>query len=376
MIIGVLKESSGENRISLLPETVKQLMEFHSEVWVEKNAGKASYATDDAYLQAGAKIKEASEILTQAEILLKIQMPAKTEIEMIPQGRILIGFYQPLFFPEKIIWAARQKITLFSMDHIPRTSRAQGMDVLSSQANIAGYKAVLLAACNYPRYFPMLMTAAGSIAPAKLLILGAGVAGLQAIATARRLGAVVEVFDTRPAVKEEVMSLGAKFIEVEGARDATGTGGYAIEQDLDFQIRQRGKIMESIVRSDIVITTAQIPGKKAPILVTRDMMAGMRPGSIIIDLAASTGGNTEVTVDHESVRFQEVTIIGDSNLPGSMPYDASKLYGKNVFNFLKLLLTADGKLNLNFEDNIVLETCILHEGNWMNDRVKSLVAPS
>jgi NAD(P) transhydrogenase subunit alpha len=232
------------------------------------------------------------------------------------------------------------------------------MDVLSSQANISGYKAVLLAANLYPRYFPMFMTAAGTIAPAKVLILGAGVAGLQAIATARRLGAVVEVFDTRPAVKEEVMSLGAKFVEVEGAADASKAGGYAVDQSEEYKQKQQQRIAESIAKADIVITTAQIPGKKAPILITEEMMDKMRTGSVIIDIAAATGGNTPFTKNNETIQYKGVTIVGNGNLPGTMPSDASKLYGKNILNFLQLIISKEGQLQLNWDDDLVKGSCI------------------
>jgi NAD(P) transhydrogenase subunit alpha len=248
------------------------------------------------------------------------------------------------------------------------------MDVLSSQANIAGYKSVLVAADIYSRYFPMFMTAAGTIAPAKVLVLGAGVAGLQAVATARRLGAVVEVFDTRPAVKEEVISLGAKFIEVEGAADASKAGGYAVEQTEDFMKRQKQKIAESIMKSDVVITTAQIPGKPAPLLVTAEMVETMRPGSVIVDLAASTGGNCELSKNKETVMHNGVAIVGNSNLAAGMPSDASKLYGKNVLNFLQLITDKDGNLNLNWDDDLVKGCCITHNGEVMHERVKSLMA--
>ncbi|MFN5113348.1 MAG: NAD(P) transhydrogenase subunit alpha, partial [Ignavibacteria bacterium] len=251
----------------------------------------------------------------------------------------------------------------------PRTTRAQSMDVLSSQANIAGYKAVLLAATTYSRYLPMFMTAAGSIAPAKVLILGAGVAGLQAIATARRLGAVVEVFDTRPAVKEEVQSLGAKFIEVEGAADASKAGGYAVEQSEEFKVKQQARIAESAVKSDIIITTAQIPGKKAPILITQDMLNAMRKGSVIIDLAASTGGNTPLTQNNQTVMHNGITIIGNSNLPAMMPSDASKVYGKNIINFLPLITNGDGEFSLNLEDDLVKGTCIMQTGTIIHERL-------
>jgi NAD(P) transhydrogenase subunit alpha len=260
-------------------------------------------------------------------------------------------------------------ITAFSLDMLPRTTRAQSMDVLSSQANIAGYKAVLLSAEKYSRYFPMFMTAAGSITPAKVLILGAGVAGLQAIATARRLGAVVEVFDTRPAVKEEVMSLGGKFIEVEGAADASKAGGYAVEQSAEFQQKQKDKIAESIAKADIVITTAQIPGKRAPILITKDMIGKMRRGSLIVDLAAATGGNTDYTKNNETVIVDGVTIIGNSALSSTMPSDASKLYGRNVLNFLNLIVNKEGGLFLNFEDDLVKGCCITHDGKIIHEKV-------
>jgi NAD(P) transhydrogenase subunit alpha len=246
------------------------------------------------------------------------------------------------------------------------------MDVLSSQANIAGYKAVLLAAFSYCRYFPMFMTAAGSIPPAKVLILGAGVAGLQAIATAKRLGAVVEVFDTRPAVKEEVMSLGAKFVEVEGAADASKAGGYAVEQSEDFARRQREKIHEHARKSDIIITTAQIPGRKAPILITKAMIEDMRAGSVIIDIASVTGGNTDITEDNKTVMHNGVAIIGNSALAATASSDASKVYSKNVLNFSKLIIDKDGGVNLNFEDDIVKGTAITHGGKIVNERVLAL----
>jgi len=269
---------------------------------------------------------------------------------------------------------AKQNLTTFSLDMLPRTTRAQTMDVLSSQANIAGYKAVLLAANIFPRYFPMFMTAAGSIPPAKLLILGAGVAGLQAIATARRLGAIVEVFDTRPAVKEEVMSLGAKFIEVEGAADASKAGGYAVEQSADFLQKQKAKIAESIAKADIVITTAQIQGKPAPILITTEMIGAMKKGSVIIDIASATGGNTELTKDNETIVHKGVQIIGNSALASNMPYDASKLYGKNVTNFLQLITNNEAGVNLNFEDDLVKGSCITHDGKVINERVNVLIS--
>jgi NAD(P) transhydrogenase subunit alpha len=288
-------------------------------------------------------------------------------------GAVLLGIHQPLFNIQLVHDCLAKNITLISLDMLPRTTRAQAMDVLSSQANIAGYKAVLLAASVYPHYFPMLMTAAGSVAPAKVLILGAGVAGLQAIATARRLGAVVEVFDTRPAAKEEVMSLGAKFIEVEGAADASKAGGYAVEQTEEYKQRQQQRISDAITKADIVITTAQIPGKRAPLLIPKTMVEGMKAGSVIIDLAASTGGNCELAKNNQTVMHHGVSIIGNSNLPSTVPSDASKMYGKNVFNFLKLLIDADGNLQLNFDDELIKGACITHQSKIINERISQMV---
>ncbi|HVG42950.1 MAG TPA: NAD(P) transhydrogenase subunit alpha, partial [Chitinophagaceae bacterium] len=304
-----------------------------------------------------------------SDIILSINAPKQE----VPASKVLIGVYSPLYHTSLMHNWAQCGLTVFSLDMLPRTTRAQSMDVLSSQANIAGYKAVLTAAANYARYFPMFMTAAGTIAPAKVLILGAGVAGLQAIATARRLGAVVEVFDTRPAVKEEVMSLGAKFVEVDGAADATKAGGYAVEQTEEYKQKQQQRIAESIAKADIVITTAQIPGKKAPILITEEMLNAMRSGSIIIDIAAATGGNTPFTKNNETIVRNGVTIIGNSNLPATMPFDASKMYGKNVLNFLGLITTKEGTLNLAWEDDLVKGSCITHNGDVVHDRVKSVI---
>jgi len=368
MVIGVLKEPSFETRVSLLPDAAAALVKKGSKVFVQDGAGEKAFSNNEDYTKSGAEIKSASEIVQTADVLLSIHPPSAGLLK----NKVLIGVYQPLYNKELMgSWAAGG-ISSFSLDMLPRTTRAQSMDVLSSQANIAGYKAVMLSADKYPRYFPMLMTAAGSIVPAKVLILGAGVAGLQAIATARRLGAVVEVFDTRPAVKEEVMSLGGKFIEVEGAADASKAGGYAVEQSSEFQQRQKEKIGESIAKADVVITTAQIPGKKAPVLITKDMIARMRRGSLIVDLAAATGGNTDYTINNEMVVVDGVTIIGNSALSSTMPSDASKLYGKNVLNFMNLIMNKEGELFLNFEDDLVKGCCITHGGEIVHEKVKSL----
>ena len=369
MMIGILKEPSYETRVSLLPEAVTTLTKKGIAVLVENGAGLNAYAGDEDYAKAGAYCKSRAEILAGADVILCIHQPDAGEIPLL-KDRVIIGVYHPLFHKEKMSSWAAAGLTTFSLDMLPRTTRAQSMDILSSQANIAGYKAVLLAANLYGRYFPMFMTAAGSIAPARVLILGAGVAGLQAIATARRLGAVVEVFDTRPAVKEEVMSLGGRFIEVEGAADASRAGGYAVEQSEDFMKRQRARIAESIAKSDIVITTAQIPGKKAPILVEAEMIDSMRNGSVIVDLAAGSGGNTPFTQNNETVNVKGVRIIGNSNLAATMPSDASKMYGKNVLNFLQLITSREGKLHLNFEDDLVQGSCITHRGEVIHERIK------
>ena len=375
MIIGVLREPAFETRVSVLPDIASAIIKKGVQVSVEGGAGEKAFAADADYALAGAAILPREQVIEDADIILCMHQPATADLEAF-RSKIIIGIYQPLYQPAMATRWVEFNITSFSLDMLPRTTRAQSMDVLSSQANIAGYKAVLTAANIYSRYFPMLMTAAGSIAPAKVLILGAGVSGLQAIATAKRLGSVVEVFDTRPAVKEEVMSLGAKFVEVDGAADASKAGGYAVEQTAEFLQRQKQKIAESIVKSDIIISTAQIPGRKAPVLITGEMISMMKKGSVIIDLAAATGGNSELTVDNETIVHEGITIVGNSALPSSMPSDASKLYGKNVFNFLQLIITKEATLNLNFLDDLVVGCCITHNGTVLNERVKSMLTES
>jgi NAD(P) transhydrogenase subunit alpha len=373
MTIGILKEPQGENRVSLLPEQVETLIKKNIQVIVEDGAGANAFSSNDLYKAKGATIASRSEIMQQADMLLCINT---TDISNAKNNVVLLGAYQPLSNIDTVKTWASKNLTCFSLDMIPRTTRAQSMDVLSSQANIAGYRAVLIAASMLPHYFPMFMTAAGSIAPAKVLILGAGVAGLQAIATAKRLGAVIEVFDTRPAVKEEVMSLGAKFVEVEGAADASKAGGYAVEQSEEYKQKQAARIAEAVNKANVVITTAQIPGRKAPILITNEVLASMKAGSVIIDLASATGGNTPQTKNNETiVTANGVTILGNSNLPSGMPADASKLYGKNVLNFMQLILSKEGEINLNFEDDLVKGTCITYNGEITNERVKNAPNP-
>jgi NAD(P) transhydrogenase subunit alpha len=373
MTIGILREPSSETRVSLLPEHIAALKKLNVQVLVENDAGLAAFADDALYIKEGAEVLSRESVLQSSDLILSIHTPDPEDIKKIKPGAVLNGVYNPLIQPGLIRGWADKGLTIFSMDMLPRTTRAQSMDVLSSQANIAGYKAVILAAMQLPKYFPMFMTAAGSIAPARVLILGAGVAGLQAIATARRLGAVVEVFDTRPAVKEEVMSLGAKFVEVEGALDASKAGGYAVEQTEEYKQKQQQRIANIAAKADVIITTAQIPGKKAPILLPDTVLESMKPGSLIIDLASATGGNTLQTKDRQTVVYKNVKIIGDSSLQSTMPADASKLYGKNILNFLGLIIDTEGQLHLNFEDDLVKGTCIAFEGNICNERVKGLL---
>jgi len=361
MVLGVLKEPSPETRVSLHPDAVKALVAAGNKVLVESGAGNSAFLSDGLFQEAGAEIATRTSVFTQAEMIFQISPMEETEWKTLASGKILVGIYQPLVARELMAEMSKQGITLFSMDSIPRISRAQSMDVLSSMSTVSGYKAVLLAAANLPRFFPMLMTAAGTVPPAKVLVIGAGVAGLQAIATARRLGAVVEAFDTRVSVKEQVQSLGGKFVEVPGAVEDKAAGGYAVEQSEEYKQKQSEMLEKSIVKSDVVITTALIPGRKAPVLVTNAMLKQMKPGAVVVDLASVNGGNCEGTVDNETVRIEGVTIIGSSALPATMPEDATRMYSKNLQNFLKLLLNND-QLNLNFEDEIIKGTCITHQG--------------
>lgn len=361
MILGVLKEPTSEKRVSMHPEAVKALVGAGNQVLIETGAGLSAFLADNLYTDAGAKIVSRTEALAQSEMLFQINPLTYEDRASAGKEKIIIGVYQPLVERELMQEIASQGLTLLSMDAIPRITRAQSMDVLSSMSTVSGYKAVLLAAANLPRFFPMLMTAAGTIAPAKVLVIGAGVAGLQAIATAKRLGAVVEAFDTRVSVKEQVESLGGKFVDVPGAVEDKAAGGYAVEQSEEYKQKQSEMLEKSIVKSDVVITTALIPGRKAPILITKEMLVKMKPGAVVVDLASINGGNCEGTVDNETVTVEGITIIGSSALPATMPEDATKMYSKNVHNLLKLLLDGD-KLNLNFEDAIIQGTCITHGG--------------
>lgn len=371
MTVGILKEPAPDRRVVCLPETVAQLVGLKTRVLVESNAGAAAFASDADYVKAGAEISNANSILSEADLVLRIASLSVDEVSKMKSGATVVAVLQPLFNKELVNALAARNVTSFSLDTVPRTTRAQAMDILSSQATVAGYKAVLTAAVNLPTFFPMFMTAAGSIKPARVLILGAGVAGLQAIATAKRLGAVVEAFDTRAAVKEEVQSLGAKFVEVEGAKDSSAAGGYAVEQTEEYKQRQQQKINEHATKADVIISTAQIPGRRAPILISKATVETMKPGSVIVDLAASTGGNCELTKNNETyVHTNGVSIVGNSYLPSTLPADASKMFGKNVFNLLKLMIDKEGNLVFNFDDDIVKGCCITHQGNVVNERVK------
>lgn len=375
MTLGLLKEPDGENRVALLPESVKTLIALKVQVHVETQAGNNAFASDADYEAIGASCADRSKVLT-SDVVIGINPPTDAELEAMKPEQVLIAVFQPLTNKTLVEKLMSLNITSFSLDNIPRTSRAQAMDVLSSMATAAGYKAVLQAATQSPRFFPMFMTAAGSIIPSKVLVLGAGVAGLQAIATARRLGAVVEAFDVRAAAEEEVKSLGAKFIKVEGAKDEATAGGYAVEQSEEYKAKQRALVQEHASKANIIITTAQIPGRKAPILITEDTVKQMQPGSVIVDLAASTGGNCEGTEDNKTVQKHGVTIIGNSNLASTLPMDASKMFGKNVVNFTKLIIGEEGALHLNFEDDIVANTCVTHANEVMSERVKNILFPT
>lgn len=371
MKIGILKEQSPEARVVLTPLLVKELIKLNVELLVEKGAGAGIFQSDQDYIDAGASCTDKAEVLAGAEVLLKVNPFTKEEIEALKEGQVAIAAMNPFFNKEQVQGLAKQKVTSFSLELVPRTTRAQAMDILSSMATIAGYRAVLDAAMNLPKFFPMFMSAAGTIKPAKVLILGAGVAGLQAIAIARKLGAVVEVFDVRSAVKEEVQSLGGKFIEVEGATEDKAAGGYAVEQTEEFKKKQGELIHDHACQADAIITTAQIPGRKAPVLIKKETVESMKPGSVIVDLAASTGGNCELSKDQETVEHNRVKIIGNSAYPNEMSVDASSMFGKNVLNFLKLFIDDEANLKLDFEDEIVAGACLTHAGEIKNERVKS-----
>jgi NAD(P) transhydrogenase subunit alpha len=353
MRVGVPKETAaGERRVALVPEIVAKLVASGIDVVVEPGAGGAASFTDHAFKDAGATLEDPWE----AEIVAKVRKPSPDEVGRLREGQVLVGFLQPLTDKEGIEQLASRGVTAFAMESIPRITRAQSMDALSSQATVSGYKAVVLAADRLPKFLPMLMTAAGTVAPAKVLVIGAGVAGLQAIATARRLGAVVSGFDVRPVVKEQVESLGAKFLELGVVGEET-EGGYARELSEEEQRRQQEELEARIGDFDVVITTALIPGRPAPKLIPQSAIESMRPGSVIVDLAAEAGGNAELTQPDQDVTHQGVTILGPTNLPSTMPYHASQLYARNVSSLVQHL-APEGELALDFEDEITAEACV------------------
>ncbi len=366
MKVGVAKESEpGETRVAVVPDTARRLTGDGVDVLVEHLAGEAATFSDGAYEEAGADVVPADELYGEADVVCKVRKPSPEELERLREGQALVALLQPLTDPELLEQLARRGVTAFSMDAIPRVTRAQPMDALSSQSTVSGYKAALLAAEHLGKFFPMLTTAAGTIPPAKVLVLGAGVAGLQAIATARRLGAVVVAFDVRPVVKEQVESLGATFLELD-VEGAEGVGGYAVALAEDQHAREQELIARHAAESDAVITTALVPGRPAPELITEAGVRGMRTGSVIVDLAAEAGGNCAATQPGETIVSDGVTIVGLTNVPATMPVHASQMYSRNVQAFLSLLVR-DGELALDFEDEIVRGTCVAHGGKVMRE---------
>jgi NAD(P) transhydrogenase subunit alpha len=368
--VAIVRESvAGERRVALTPEVAKKLKARGAQVVLESGAGASGYFADAAYADAEVA-SDASDVLGRADVLLKVQPPSLAEIERLKPGTILIGHLQPHLAPERTRALRDRKITAFAMELLPRTTRAQAMDVLSSQAAVAGYKAVLIAAEAAPKFFPMLTTAAGTIRPSKVLIVGAGVAGLQAIATARRLGAQVEGFDVRPETKEQIESLGAKFLDL--GVSAAGSGGYARELTAEERERQQQALAEQLKAFDVVVTTAAVPGRKAPRIISAAMVAGMKPGAVIVDIAAETGGNVEITEAGKTVvSANGVSVIGTVNLPASAPVHASEMYARNLYNFLELSLK-DGAVTLDWDDELIAKTCLTHAGEIRHEPARQL----
>jgi NAD(P) transhydrogenase subunit alpha len=381
MIVGVPAETyPGEQRVALVPGDVPALLKAGSEVVVESGAGVPAGFPDAAYVERGARmVPSRSEVYASAEIVLRVRTAgaagtqAADDTADLRAGQIVIGFLDPLWKPQEIAALAERNITAMSVEMVPRISRAQSMDALSSMATVAGYKAVMLAAGTLPRMFPMLMTAAGTITPARVFVIGAGVAGLQAAAMAKRMGAKVEAYDVRAAVKEQVESVGAKFVELPlEAGDSEDKGGYAKAQGEDFYRRQQQLMAEVVARNNVVITTAAIPGKPSPRLITADMVAGMEPGSVIVDLAAEHGGNCELSHPDETIVAHGVTILGPTNLATTIPNHASQLYSRNLTNLLKLLVK-DGQINLDMEDEIIRDSTVAHAGEVTNQRLRDML---
>jgi NAD(P) transhydrogenase subunit alpha len=384
IVVGVMRESfPGERRVAMVPDIIPQLTKAGCELHIEAGAGLAAGITDEQFTEKGAKIVGSrEEVLSKCDVLFQVRTygangeHGKADLAHLREGQLVVGFTESLGEPKLSQEFAGTKAKLFSMELLPRITRAQSMDVLSSMATIAGYKAVMLAANELPKIFPMLMTAAGTVAPARVFIVGAGVAGLQAIAMAKRLGAIVSAYDVRPAVKEQVESLGGKFIEMDiDAGESEDKGGYAKEMDEEFYRKQRELMTKVVAANDVTITTAAIPGKKAPILVTKEMVDGMMPGSIVVDLAAERGGNCEVTQPGETIDVNGVTIMGPLNLASTIPFHASQMYAKNLVTFL-LNIIKDGALKLDMEDEIVKDTMVTSDGDVVSSRVRDILGLS
>lgn len=371
MKVVILRETApGEARVALIPESVRKLVALKALVYVESNAGLAAARTDSDYQEAGAEVlKDRQALLESADVLVAVNRPAAEDFKRLKRGAVVVGFLRPLDEPAELEPALQQGLTTFAVELIPRITRAQAMDALSSMATVIGYKAVLIGASHIPRMFPLLMTAAGTVPPARVLVLGAGVAGLQAIATARRLGAVVESYDVRAAAGEQVRSLGAKFLEVDlGGIKTEDAGGYAVELSDEAMDRGRLLIAEHAKNSDVVVTTAQVPGRPAPLLVTEEAVRGMKRGSVVIDLAGSTGGNCALSKPDEIVEQDGVTIMAPLNLAATVPVHASQLYSRNMTAFISLLIK-DGEINVDMNDDVVGPSCVTHEGQVVNSRV-------
>jgi NAD(P) transhydrogenase subunit alpha len=377
MNIAVLNETgTSEARVALMPESVQKLVAAKASVSIESGAGLEAARTDDDYIAAGAVVGDRNALLADTDVLVVVNRPSAEDFKRMKKGAVVLGFLRPLDEPAQLTPALENSLTTFSMELVPRITRAQSMDALSSMATVAGYKAVLLGANRIPRMFPLLMTAAGTVPPARVLVLGAGVAGLQAIATARRLGAVVEAYDVRAAAGEQVRSLGAKFLEVDlGGIQTEDKGGYAVELSEEALKRGRDLIAEQAKTADVIITTAQVPGRRAPLLMDEAAVSGMKRGSVVIDLAGLTGGNVTVSKADEIIERDGVTIMAPTNLPATVPVHASQLYSRNVTAFLNLLIK-DGELNVDMNDNVIGPSCVTHEGKWANQRVAAAMGAS
>lgn len=375
MKVVVLRETSpGEARVALVPESVRKLIALKANVSVETGAGVGSARTDDDYREAGAEVSsDRKALLGSADLLVVVNRPTEQDLHELPHNAVVLGFLRPLDEPEAMTHAVAQHLTTFAVELIPRITRAQAMDALSSMATVVGYKAVLLGASHIPRMFPLLMTAAGTVPPARVLVLGAGVAGLQAIATAKRLGAVVDAYDVRAAAGEQVRSLGANFLEVDlGGLKTEDAGGYAVELSEEAMERGRTLIAEHAKTADVVITTAQVPGRRAPLLLTEGAVNGMKRGAVVIDLAGSTGGNCAISKPDQTIERGGVTIMAPLNLAATVPVHASQLYSRNVTAFLSLIIK-DGELNIDMSDDVIAPSCVTHQGKIVNSRVNAML---